>query len=89
MLLSCGVARFPRRVILTFHGVKTTLGFETTLLRSRNYPLSKGTEMTPRGKNYSSEFTVYTMSMYLLYNLLKNIKLKCIELVINENQDSH
>ena len=44
--------------------VKTTLEdleVETTLSRCRNYPLPKGMEMTPRGQNYSFEFTVYFM----------------------------
>ena len=53
----------------SFHGVKTTLGVETTLSRCRNYPLSKGTEMTPRGQNYSSEFTVQLLNTQKLENI--------------------
>ena len=43
------------------HGVKTTLGVETTLSRCRNYPLSKGTEITPRVKKNTVKSTLLNL----------------------------
>ena len=56
MLLSVESQDPREELFWPLRGIKTTLEVETTLSRCRNYPLPKGTEMTPRSQNYSFEF---------------------------------
>ena len=66
------------------HGVKTSLGVETTLWRCRNYPLFKGTEMTPRGQNTRSKllFWIYSVGQFQLQFIWHELHVYEITLVV-------
>jgi hypothetical protein len=87
MLLSW--SRKPSREELCWpfhdHGViKTTLGVETTLSRCRNYPLSKGTEMTPIGVRKRSKllFWIYSVGQFQLQFIWHELHVYEITLVV-------